>query len=166
MRALVLNASYEPIGTVCWQKAFTLVFSEKADLIEAYDKKIRSPNAEFETPAVIRIRRYVNMNWVAKFSRKSVYNRDNHKCQYCGSKFDLPDLTFDHVHPRARGGKTSWDNIVTACKQCNNKKGDKSLSEIGMRLLREPYEPTHRSALIQDLKQSKDLPSQWEDYIF
>ena len=125
-QTLVLNATYEPLRIVSWQKAMTLLFQGKVEVIADYDREIRGVTVRVKLPSVLRLLRHVRMKRPfadVPFSRANVYARDEHRCQYCRRRFPPSQLTFDHVIPVARGGHKGWDNIVTCCIPCNRKKG-------------------------------------------
>lgn len=130
---LMLTPWYLPHKVLRWQDAVTLIYLEKVDIIVEYGGVIRSPSMEMRIPAVIRVRRALSrVNKGIKFSRINVYTRDKFTCQYCDRKCEPHDLSYDHVIPRAKGGRTEWTNIVTACKPCNNRKAARSTDESGM----------------------------------
>ncbi|MCX6118282.1 MAG: HNH endonuclease [Proteobacteria bacterium] len=144
-RTLVLNAAYEPIHLVSWEKAMCLVFTSKAEIVAEYDSLIRSVSQIFKMPSVVRLKKYVKtfrktMN--ARCTRKNILMRDRFNCQYCGQNCSVATVTIDHVFPRSRGGKTTWDNVVAACHPCNRKKADRTPSEASMPLLRVPRRPS------------------------
>ena len=125
--ALVLNAdfrplSYFPLSLWCWQDTVKAVFLDRVNIVSEYDELIRSPSFEMRLPSVIALKQYVPQSRRPAFTRFNVFLRDKFNCQYCGDGFPTPDLTFDHVIPRSRGGRTSWDNVVTACSGCNLRK--------------------------------------------
>jgi 5-methylcytosine-specific restriction endonuclease McrA len=128
-QTLLLNATYEPLKVVHWQKAVTLWCQGKVEVISSYEREVRSPSFSFKLPSVIRLLRYIkikrNIDYVP-FSRANIYARDNHSCQYCGDVFPTADLTFDHVVPVAQGGRKDWENIVTCCVSCNRRKGGRT----------------------------------------
>ena len=129
-QTLVLNATYEPLRIVSWQKAITLLFQGKVEVIANYDREIRGVTVRVKLPSVLRLLRHVRMKRPfadVPFSRANVYARDEHRCQYCGRRLPPSQLTFDHVVPVARGGHKGWDNIVTCCIPCNRRKGDQTL---------------------------------------
>src|SRR6185436_19917479 len=125
LETLVLNATYEPLCRVPWQRAITLLFSGKVAVVDEYeDKTIRSVTFELKMPSVVRFLRLLKWRKPAmRFSRENVYARDHGRCQYCGRSVTRAEATYDHVMPRKLGGITSWDNIVIACVACNQKKG-------------------------------------------
>ena len=143
-QTLVLNATYEPLRVVPWQKAITLLFQGKVEVIAVYDREIRGVTVRVRLPSVLRLLRHVRMKRSfaeVPFSRANVYARDEHACQYCGERFPPSQLTFDHVVPVARGGRKDWDNIVTCCIPCNRRKGDLLPEQAGLRLVRRPAPP-------------------------
>ncbi len=145
VRTLVLNAAYEPIHLVSWEKAMCLVFTAKAEIVAEYDHMVRSVSQIFKMPSVVRLKRYVRtfkrtMN--ARCTRRNVLMRDRFTCQYCAVVCTMNTITIDHVLPRSRGGKTVWDNVVAACHPCNRRKADRTPAEVGLKLMRLPKRPT------------------------
>ncbi|XP_042030445.1 uncharacterized protein LOC121777305 isoform X3 [Salvia splendens] len=138
-RGLVLDISYRPVNVVCWKRAICLEFMDKADVLEYYDQTINSPSGSFYIPAVLRVPHLLQIVKRRKvkrgLSRKNIFQRDNYTCQYCSS---TENLTIDHVFPIARGGKWTWENLVAACARCNSRKGQKTLEESSMKLLKVP----------------------------
>ncbi len=145
--ALVLNAdfrplSYFPLSLWSWQDSIKAVFLDRVNIVSEYDSVVRSPSTEIRLPSVISLKEYVNLDRRPAFTRFNVFLRDSFLCQYCEHEFRAEDLTFDHVVPRSRGGRTTWNNVVTACQSCNLHKGNRSLAESGMTLRHQPYRPT------------------------
>jgi 5-methylcytosine-specific restriction endonuclease McrA len=139
---LVLTSWYFPYQVIPWQAAITQLYLGKAERLADYAEEVRSPSITMKMPAVVRLRRDLGKRKRGiKFSRFNVYTRDDFRCQYCGERKPMRELTFDHVVPRAHGGSTTWDNIVTACKPCNSAKGRRSCDEAGMFPRREPVRP-------------------------
>jgi 5-methylcytosine-specific restriction endonuclease McrA len=140
-KVLILNADYSAISVCTVPKAFLLVYLNKAELVAEIPKvKLRSVNSSFPLPSVIRLNRYVNVPFRGiVMSRHNVFKRDQNVCVYCGNS---KDLTLDHVIPKSRGGKTHWDNLVTACKRCNSKKGHFTPEEANMPLSIQPFKPS------------------------
>ena len=140
--ALLLNATYEPIKIISWKKAITLLFLGKVEMLERHDRDIRTMHRSYALPSVVRLTRRVKVTRKpVQFSRHNIYKRDDYTCQYCGKLHGPAQLTFDHVYPRSRGGEKSWMNIVTACQQCNRRKGNRTPEEANMPLLKTPKEP-------------------------
>lgn len=140
-RVLVLNVSYEPLHVTSAKRAITLVQYGVAEVVQESDDIVRSPSTVIAVPSVIRLRRYIRRPRVhpVPFNRRNVLRRDTFTCQYCGSH---ADLTLDHVMPRSRGGRHNWDNVITACRVCNQRKGNRTPDEAGMPLLSRPHAPT------------------------
>nr|WP_286207262.1 HNH endonuclease [Thermomicrobium sp. CFH 73360] len=137
---LVLNQNYEPLHVATVRRALVLWLSGKAEILETYEHEVASAQRCFPAPSVIRLLSLVKRPPVrVKLCRREVFLRDNYTCQYCGVR--THDLTIDHVVPRSRGGPHTWENVVSACRTCNHRKGGKSLAEARMQLLRQPFEP-------------------------
>lgn len=142
--ALVLNAdytplSYYPLSVWPWQTAIKAVFLDRVDILESYEREVHSPNFVMKIPSVIALRQFVKPSEYPAFTRFNLFLRDRFSCQYCGK---TRDLTFDHVIPRAYGGRTTWENVATACAPCNLKKGGRTPREAGMQLHIKPIRPT------------------------
>ena len=159
-RALVLNATYEPLSVVSARRACLLVLSGKADTIETSDEVMRSERLSFDVPSVVRLRYFVRVPFGRRsaLSRRGVFARDGHRCQYCGARAE----SIDHVHPRSRGGLHVWENVVAACRKCNSTKRDRLLPETGMRLARAPQEPPSGAWVAFAVP---EVPSAWEPYL-
>lgn len=138
--ALVLNATYEPLGVVPHRRAVVLVLSGKAVSVQDSTTVVRSVQLELAAPAVVRLARYVRIPHRAQvpLTRRAVFARDGGRCVYCGATA----TSIDHVVPRSRGGTHTWDNVVSACQRCNHLKGDRSVAELGWRLRITPAAPT------------------------
>ncbi len=142
IRTLLLTPWMTPHKIVSWQTAITLFFLGKVEVLEEYDDAISSPSVTLRAPAVARLKRpFGGVKKGVKFSRVNVFTRDAFRCQYCGQRKGPRDLSYDHVVPRHKGGKTIWENIVAACYPCNSHKGSRTPAEAGMRLLCKPYRP-------------------------
>ena len=167
-QVLLLNASYEPLRVVHWQKAITLWCQGKVEVIEVHDREIRAVSISFKLPSVIRLIRFVKIKRrydYVPFSRANIYARDKHTCQYCGSVFAISDLTFDHVIPVAQAGRKDWENIVTCCVGCNRKKGGRTPREAKMHLIRSPRRPNSVPAIRITIG-LRDAPENWRDYLY
>jgi 5-methylcytosine-specific restriction endonuclease McrA len=145
--ALVLNAdyrplSYFPLSTWSWQETIKAIFLDRVLPLCHYDRVIRSPSEVHRLPSVVALKQYIPQNRRPPFTRFNVFLRDCFSCQYCGAAHHTSELTFDHLIPRSRGGRTSWDNVVTACTRCNLTKGSRLPRECGMRPLSRPTVPT------------------------
>jgi len=162
-KVLLLNQSYEPLSLCNVKKALLLVFLEKAELIaKVNNKNIHSANDLFPCPSIIRLKRYVRIPFKnIILSRKNILKRDGHRCGYCG-KYNS-ELTLDHILPRSRGGADTWDNLVTSCIKCNNKKGNMTPAEAGMKLLVKPYTPDHIMLIKTEVGK---LDEQWRPFLF
>ena len=163
MAVLLLDSTYEPLKVISWMKAMTLIVTGDAEMIEESDLFIRSAHTEWKLPSVIRQLSKFKRKGKVQFSRINIYMRDAWTCQYCQERKLTKELTFDHVTPRALGGKTTWTNIVTACRPCNSTKEDKTLGQAKMKLMRKPEEPKWLPA--QMVIKMKKIPKQWETYI-
>lgn len=170
--ALILNAdyrplSYFPLSVWNWQDAVKAVFCGRVDTLSLYDRKVRSPSCEMWLPSVIALKEYVALSRRPAFTRFNVFLRDMFCCQYCGVRRPAPDLTFDHVIPRSRGGRTGWDNVVTACSRCNLHKGNRLIKEVSLQLARAPYMPT--SFELQENGRAfppNYLHESWRDFLY
>lgn len=167
--ALVLNAdytplSYYPLSLWPWQTAIKAVFLDRVTIVENYEREVHSPNLDMAVPSVIALKQYVKHSEFPAFTRFNLFLRDRFACQYCGS----PDtLTFDHVTPRRLGGKTTWENIATACAPCNMKKGGRTPKQAHMTLQGAPIRPT--SWQLQQYGKSYPpghLHETWRDWLY
>jgi len=167
-QTLLLNASYEPLKVVHWQKAVTLWWQGKVEIISVYDREVHAVSISFKLPSVIRLLRYVRIKRrfdYVPFSRANIYARDQYTCQYCGSAFPTAELTFDHIIPVAQGGRKDWENIVTCCIACNRQKGGRTPAEAGMRLVRHPRRPEAVPAIRITIG-IRNAPQSWRDYLY
>lgn len=167
-RTLVLNAGYEPLLLVSWQRALCLLFSSKAEVVSEYENAAaRTVKTQFQLPSVIRLNQYIHPKGrtrlgIVKLNRKNILIRDKHRCQYCSKLCKGSDATIDHIIPRSLGGKTTWDNVVAACVPCNSKKGSKLLHETSMKLNSDPKRPKIRDIF---LNSTKSFPKDWLSYL-
>ena len=164
--ALVLNASFEPLHIVTWQRAIQLLFQGKVEVVEESEKEIRTVSFSMKIPAVLRLLNYVPLKQtktMIRFSRMNVFIRDKYTCQYCAKQFAKSHLTLDHVIPSVQGGKKSWENIVTACKPCNQRKGGRTPSEAGFSLIKKPERPLWLPATHLELGITR-TPERWKVY--
>ena len=167
--ALVLNAdytplSYYPLSVWPWQTAIKAVFLERVDIVSHYEREVRSPSQAIKLPSVIALRQYVKPSAHPAFTRFNLFLRDRFACQYCGT---AADLTFDHVIPRAQGGRTTWENVSTACAPCNLRKGGRTPRQARMTLAEHPYRPT--SWQLQENGRSfppNYLHDSWRDWLY
>lgn len=159
----MLNQSYEPLTICNVKKAIVLILLGKAELVADNErKKIHTVSKTFPWPSVIRLNDFVKVPYKKIIlTRRNILKRDGHKCAYCG-RGDLP-LTIDHVIPKSKGGDDSWENLVAACLPCNNKKGDRTPEEAGMKLRIKPYAPNH----IMFIKSAVGrMEESWKPYLF
>lgn len=167
--ALVLNAdfrplSYYPLSLWSWQDTIKAVFLDRVDVVAQYDQAVRSPSFEMRLPSVVCLRDYVTQDRSPAFTRFNVFLRDGFRCSYCTSP---DDLTFDHLIPRSKGGRTTWDNIVTACAPCNLRKGGRLAKEAGMIPRRPPRQPTTYELQHVGRKfPPNHLHESWLDYLY
>ena len=162
-QALVLNQNYEPLNVCGVRRAFVLVFGGRAELLETGGEGIRGVDRSFPTPSVIRLRHQVRRPLPrVRLTRREVFARDRQRCQYCGR--ERAELTLDHVMPRHRGGTHEWENIVTACRPCNHRKGGRTPREARMRLLQEPVRP--RLSVAQLFAQYLHRYEEWHPFLF
>jgi len=159
-KALVLNASMEPLCVVPARRAIVLVLSDKADVVKSNGHRYRSESLDIQAPSVVRLRRFVHVPYRrrAALSRRGVFIRDNYACQYC----NRPAENVDHVTPRSRGGQHEWENVVAACRRCNSKKRDLTLAESGMSLHRAPFAPRAAFWLVVAVG---GWQADWQDYL-
>jgi 5-methylcytosine-specific restriction endonuclease McrA len=149
LRTLVLNADGRPLSTwplslVSAQDAISAVWRDRATVVETWEGAFfRSPSITLAVPKVMMLRQYASVAGEPKFCRRSILLRDRFRCQYCGERFESHELTFDHVVPRARGGKTVWANIAAACLRCNAAKADRPTMHPRV----EPRRPTNMQLL-------------------
>jgi 5-methylcytosine-specific restriction endonuclease McrA len=166
-QTLVLNASFEPLKIVEWQRAMTLWCQGKVEVLEEHDREVRAVSFSFKLPSVVRLLHMVRLKRrpVVPFTRANIYQRDDFTCQYCAQAFEPLKLTFDHVVPVSHGGKRGWTNIVTACEPCNRKKADRTPKEAGMTLLKSPRRP---AVMLPSMKLTVGFktPSSWRSWLY
>jgi 5-methylcytosine-specific restriction endonuclease McrA len=165
-RTLLLARGYEPVQIISWQRAITLLALAKVEVVHAYDAEIRAPSLVIRVPAVVRLlRAFPRHARPVRFSRVHIYARDGHRCQYCAAVCSIAELTYDHVVPRAQGGKTTWENIVSACYACNRRKANRTPAQAGMPLRKPPVRPTWIPA-VQIRVSARSVPEAWRDYVY
>ena len=170
--ALVLNAdfrplSYFPLSLWSWQDAVKAVFLDRVNIVSEYDHEVPSPTFTMRLPSVIALKEYIPMSRRPAFTRFNVFLRDRFDCQYCGVNFPAHELTFDHVVPRSRGGRTSWENVVTACSCCNLRKANKMPREADMFPRLVPHQPS--TWLLQENGRAfppNHLHQSWRDFLY
>ncbi|UOE45855.1 HNH endonuclease [Agromyces larvae] len=161
MRTLVLNAGYEPLAVVSFKRALLLVMHQKATVIvRDDDHPVLGTSGPWDRPSVIVLTRYVRPPRMAHIpvSRRGVLRRDEHRCAYCGKSA----ATIDHVLPRSRGGRDTWENLVACCLRCNNAKGDHTPAEMGWDLRFTPQMPHGHDWVVRGFE--RPLP-QWGEYL-
>ena len=168
-QTLLLNYDYQPIRIISWKKAIKLLSGEKVDVVEEYeDVDIKTVSLSIKLPAVMRLRNYVKFfsknQGAVKFNRLNVFHRDGFTCQYCDGQPGVTKLTYDHVIPKSRGGKTAWTNIVTCCHPCNSKKSNNTPKEMGWKLNREPVMPKPSEHFMMRLA-FPQTPEAWKCYL-
>ena len=169
MDTLVLSPAYEPIERVAWQRAITLWWTDKVEIVEEYqDREIRGVTFSMKVPAVVRFLKSVRARRRSvKFSRENVYARDHGRCAYCAQAVARELSTYDHVVPRKLGGQTSWENVVIACMECNQKKGGRTPEQAGMRLNVHPIKPKALPPVVRmGLLYKNGMPGSWKPYLF
>lgn len=167
--ALVLNAdfrplSYMPLSLWPWQEAVKATFLDRVSVVAEYDAVVHSPSIEMKIPSVVVLKDFVHPARTAAFTRFNLFLRDEFTCQYCGN---TGDMTFDHVIPRSKGGRTTWENVVASCGPCNLYKGSKTLKQAHMRLARKPARPDP----VQLQNNGRKFPpnflhESWVDYLY
>tara|TARA_A100000164_G_C21716129_1_gene680599 strand:- start:213 stop:779 length:567 start_codon:yes stop_codon:yes gene_type:complete len=169
---LVLNSdfrplSYFPLSLWSWQDTVKAVFLDRVNILSEYEEVIHSPSFEMRLPSVIALKDYVPQSRSPAFTRFNVFLRDGFTCQYCNTSLPSNQLTFDHLIPKSRGGKTSWYNVVTACQKCNFKKSNKSIEESGLSLFQKPIQPN--TWMLQENGRAfppNYLHESWRDYLY
>lgn len=166
MKTLFLNQNYEPLSLISWERAVHLYFLDKVEVIEEYEQKIRSPSFSMRIPAVVISKHYIrNQKKISRFSRMNIFLRDNFTCLYCGDAFSKNFLTLDHVIPKSKGGEKTWSNIVTACKDCNCAKANRTPAEARMALVKPPRVPNIKEYIIFLGIDSRQVPHQWLQFL-
>ena len=172
LQTLVLNADFRPLSLwppSLWtaEESIQAVCRDRVAVIENWDAEYRSPSRSMTVPSVVALKRYKKLDGFPAFTRYNIYLRDVFTCQYCAQEFPAEGLTFDHVIPRSRGGRTTWENVVAACGQCNHVKGNRTPREAAMPLLQEPHRPTKTelNRRVPDLRY-RDYHHTWLDYLY
>ena len=159
---LVLNANYEPINICNYRRAICLILSDKAIMIENGRGTIHTARTTLPLPSVIRLQKMIRRpRPTICFSRAEIFRRDNFTCQYCGKR--TKHLTIDHIIPRSRGGKDTWENVVAACASCNHRKGGKLLEETNMHLISSIIKPPNTIEYI--FGRHLDTNQEWDIYL-
>ena len=159
---LVLNTNYAPLDICTARRAICLFFNEKVEILESYTESVHSPTTTLSLPSIVKLRNFVKYHKLdVILTRRNILVRDNHQCQYCSSK--KGPLTMDHVMPKNRGGEDTWENLVAACKECNQTKGERNSEEAGMPLAKKPKRP-NRIHYFQ--RYVKERQIDWRPYLF
>jgi len=159
---LVLNSNYAPLHVCTTRRAICLYYLDKAEILESYEEAAHSPSTTLSLPSVVKLNKIVHYNSMSVIlNRRNIVQRDHHTCQYCGVR-SVP-MTIDHIISRNKGGGESWENLVAACVSCNTRKGNHSLREAQMVLLKKPRKPT---MILHLQKFVKQFQSSWRPYLF
>ncbi len=164
-KVLILNQTFEPLQICTARRAVILLFAGKAERIEDNPQLIRSPSIAIHVPSVIRLQHFIKPPAVPmlSFNKKNILKRDAYTCQYCGRNGG-ERMTIDHVVPKAQGGRTIWENVVSACRTCNLRKGNRRPGEAGMHLLRKPARP-HSFSYLGILAHASPQYQAWRKYL-
>jgi 5-methylcytosine-specific restriction endonuclease McrA len=183
---LVLNRNFYAIHITSWQRAISLIYTDHARVVDEDYRQysfqdwrelsllmrespsgfVSTPTFRIAIPEVIALRNYDRLPvGDVKFTRRNIYEHYNHRCCYCGEKFNTAELNLEHVLPRSRGGKTDWSNIVTACMPCNLKKADRLPEEAGMKLLIRPFKPKWRGSSSLVFRVPVKIKASWQRFI-
>ena len=167
MDTLVISATYEPMYRVGWQRAMTLWAAGRVEVLDTYVKRaVRTVGARFALPSIIRFKTGGSpYRGGVRFSRENVFKRDKGRCQYCVQIVRRHEITFDHVIPRSAGGKSSWQNLVLACRPCNQAKGGRTPEQANMRLRTRPGEPRSLPTVREMLSFEEGMPSSWRPFL-
>lgn len=160
-KTLVVDSSFMPVSIISTERAFVISYKGNAEIIDEHPESfnLTNPNLDIKKPSIIRIFKYIKHQYKkVPPSRENIYKRDNYECVYCGSN---KNLTLDHVIPQSKGGKDSWDNLVTACRTCNSEKADLTLEEYGKEIP-EPKRPHY----LMLMKSVDEIPESWEKFLF
>lgn len=162
----MLTPWMQPHKIISWERAVVLTYLGKVEVLESWGDELRGPSITMKAPAVVRLTRgSVTKKQTIRFSRINVFTRDKFTCQYCGEQKPPKKLNYDHVIPRVHGGKTVWENIVTSCYACNDRKGSRTPEGAGMKLLRKPRKPDYLPAVSPIRLDDGELPEIWQPYI-
>jgi 5-methylcytosine-specific restriction endonuclease McrA len=167
MDTLVLDVSYQPVARVEWETAIVWALEKIVEVVDEYpDKSINTVNWSVKMPSIVRFVKAIHRKKAIKFSRHNVYARDKGRCQYCNCKTQRHYFTYDHVLPRAQGGKTSWENVVVACVPCNQRKGGRTPEQAGMHLRSHPVKPKSLpNTLSSSMMYHPSMPDSWKDWL-
>ncbi len=165
-RCLLLSSSYQPLRAISWQRALTLVYGKRAEVVEVFDIDLHSPSQVIKMPAVVRLKRYFKRyHYAARFTKTAVMARDRHSCNYCGIRLQNKEVTLDHVIPLSMKGCNDWTNVTVACKHCNQRKGARTPDQAGMKLLKKPVAPTFLLGVDIAFEQN-NAPPEWAAWLY
>ncbi|MEO0099095.1 MAG: HNH endonuclease [candidate division WOR-3 bacterium] len=162
-KVLLLNQNFEPITITGARKAICLLYLKKAELVSSYEgMKVKGVSTSWPLPSILRLCHYVRVRRrEIPLTKRNIFRRDNYQCQYCGRTNVA--LTTDHIIPKSLGGEDTWENLVTACTECNTKKGAKTSKEFPLKLIRRPKKPNTFTFLLHSLS---EIPEDWKPYLF
>lgn len=171
--ALVLNADYRPLTTyplsrMHWTDSVKHTLAGRTIVVAEYERHVRSGRLSMPIPSVVALKQYVDLNRPAPLNKLNLFLRDRLHCAYCAKRHESVDLTFDHVVPRSRGGRSTWDNLVAACRPCNARKADKTAQQVGMTMVNRPYRPTlaQLNAIGMEMDDVRNIPRTWRDWLY
>lgn len=164
-KTLLLDSSYMAKGVISSERAFVIYYKGNCEIIDSYPEKFGLVKKDIDIlkPAVILVKSYIEVTGDQKvaLNRENIYKRDNYECVYCQTSYPIKNLTLDHVLPQSKGGPDTWENLVTACKKCNNMKADLTLLELGVDIPK-PSRPHY----LMLLKKIEHIPEEWKPYLF
>jgi 5-methylcytosine-specific restriction endonuclease McrA len=161
-RVLVLNTTMQPLNVTSVRRALKMLYLRKAEIIKTNGVVVKTSRESIAVPSIIRLMKFITIpHRQIPLSRKYVLMRDRYTCQYCG-KEESRNMTLDHIIPRSRGGKSSWENLVCACRQCNNRKNNRPPEEANMALRCQPVKPTYKHLLFIN---AQNAPPEWIPYL-
>lgn len=166
MQTLVLDVGFQPTQRVQWQTAIVWVLERVVEVIDEHpDDLIRTVSWSVKMPSVVRFLKPIHKKKAVKFSRHNIYARDSGRCQYCGNKVALNSFTYDHVVPRAQGGKTEWSNVVVCCVADNQRKGGRTPQQAGMHLRATPVRPKKLALMPRQMTWTPGMPDSWRQWL-
>lgn len=162
-RTLILTPWMFPKQVVAWEDAVKLKYEGTAEVVVEYSEEVSSPSVTWKIPAVMRLKKLGKYSTGVRYSKHAMMIRDKFRCQYCSKKFPEKQLTRDHVHPSSRGGQTTWENTVAACRKCQIIKGSRTCDEIGMFPINWPVRPKVLQPAMPRLPE--EIPEEWLAYV-
>ncbi len=164
--ALLLNSTYEVLSFITYKKIFKHIIKDSCEIIDYWDEEVHWASGKMKLPAVLRLKKHIKRNFInSNFSRKALIKRDKSRCLYCDLKLSPAQITVDHILPRDLGGITSFTNCVVACQPCNSKKGNFTLEQAGMKLLRKPTHPSFSSHYYYSNNHYSSWHPSWDDFL-